>query len=132
MTLHEYLQIVIGKGILSTADSSGKVNAAIYAKPQIMDNGHLAFIMREKLTYHNLQSNPFASYLFVEDGSAYKGIRLFLEKVGEDTNPELIAKMTKRNLSPEVDQSKGKKYLIFFSLDKILPLIGDKEIDLEL
>ncbi len=132
MTIQEYLQSVTGKGILSTADSSGKVNAAIYAKPQVMENGQLAFIMRERLTYHNLQANPFANYLFIEDGDGYKGVRLFLEKVGEDTNPELIAQMTKRNLPPEVDQAKGKKYLLFFSLEKILPLIGDKETGVEL
>jgi hypothetical protein len=33
--------------------------------------------------------------------------------------------MTRRNLTPEEDRSKGPKHLVIFRVDKILPLIGD-------
>ena len=132
MTLEEYFNGVAGKGIMSTADNDGKVDAAIYSTPHILDDGTLAFIMRNHLTHHNIGSNPYAAYLFIEDGPHYKGIRLFLKKVREDTDPELIAKMTRRHLSPEQDKAKGPKFLVYFSLEKILPLIGsgDPEITL--
>lgn len=132
MTLNEYLQDVTGKGILSTADASGKVDAAIYSKPRVMDDGQLAFIMRDHLTHHNLLSNPFATYLLIEDTPHYKGIRLFLKKVREDTDPDLIAKMSRRHLSPELDEAKGPKFIVFFVLEKILPLIGSGETGIQL
>jgi hypothetical protein len=77
MTLKEYLHSVSGKGVLSTADADGKVDAAIYSKPHMLEDDTLAFIMRDHLTHHNLGSNPYATYLFIEDGPRYNGIRLF-------------------------------------------------------
>ncbi len=124
MTLNEYFSGVTGKGVLATADADGKVDAAIYSKPHILEDGKLAFIMRDHLTHHNIESNPYATYLFIEDGPHYKGIRLFLKKEREDTDPDLLAKMTRRHLSPEQDKAKGPKFLVYFTVEKILPLIG--------
>ena len=132
MNLKEYLQSVSGKGVLSTADAEGKVDAAIYSKPHIIDDGTLAFIMRDHLTHHNLGSNPFATYLFIEDAHHYKGIRIFLKKVREDTDPDLIAQMTRRNLTSEQDKARGPKFLVYFVLEKMLPLIGSGETGIQL
>lgn len=132
MTLKEYLQDVTGKGILATADANGKVDAAIYSKPHIMADGELAFIMRDHLTYHNIGSNPYATYLLIEDGPHYNGIRLFLKKVREDTDPELIAKLTRRHLPSKLDKDKGPKFLVYFVLEKVLPLIGSEETGMKL
>lgn len=132
MTLIDYLSTVTGKGILATADAAGKVDAAIYSKPHIMTDNILVFIMRDHLTHHNIGSNPYATYLFIEDGAHYRGIRLFLKKIREDTDPELLAIMTRRHLTPEEDKAKGPKFLVYFSLEKILPLIGDGETGLKI
>jgi hypothetical protein len=72
MTLDEYFNGVSGKGILATADIDGRVDAAIYSKPHILEDGTLAFIMRDHLTHHNISSNPYATYLFIEDVPHYK------------------------------------------------------------
>jgi hypothetical protein len=132
MTLNEYFDRFSGKGILATADADGKVDAAIYSRPQILDDKTLVFIMRDHLTHHNIVSNPYATYLFIEDGFHYKGIRLFLKKLREDTDPELIAAMTRRNLTPEQDKARGPKFLVYFALEKILPLIGSGETGIEI
>jgi hypothetical protein len=132
MNLKEYLQGVSGKGVLSTADAKGKVDAAIYSKPHFLEDGTLAFIMRDHLTHHNLGSNPYATYLFIEDVPHYKGIRLFLKKVREDTDPDLIAQMTRRHLTSEQDEARGPKFLVYFVLEKILPLIGSGETGIQL
>lgn len=132
MKLSEYLDNVSGKGVLATADAEGKVDGAIYSKPQILKDGILVFIMRDHLTHHNIVSNPYATYLFIEDGPHYKGIRLFLKKTKEDTDPELISAMTRRNLTPEQDKAKGPKFLVYFALEKILPLIGTGETGIEI
>lgn len=124
MTLKQYFETASGTGVLSTADAGGKVDAAIYSTPHVMDDGTVAFIMRERLTHENLRSNPFAAYLFMEDAPGHKGIRLFLKKIREDDNPELISTMTRRNLKPELDAQKGPKHLVYFAVEKVLPLIG--------
>ncbi len=124
MNLKTFFAHAKGVGVLSTADENGKVDAAIYAKPHIMDDGTIAFIMRDRLTHHNLEENPYAAYLFIERASGYKGLRLFLKKVKEDTDAELIQKMTRRSLSPEEDEAKGPKFLVYFEIEKALNLIG--------
>ena len=132
MTLKEYFDSVNGTGVLSTADSSGKVDTAIYSVPHIFDDGTLAFVMRERLTYFNLQSNPYAAFLFIENVSGHRGVRLFLKKVKEETDSALIATMTRRNLTPEEDKQKGPKFLVYFTVEKILPLIGGGESHISL
>jgi len=124
MKLKDYLEEKSGISILSTADRDGKVTTAIYSKPSFLKNNTVAFIMRERLTYHNLQTNPHAAFMFIEESAGYQGIRLFLKKIREDNDPELIAKMTRRNLTPEQDKQKGPKHLVIFSVEMILPLIG--------
>ena len=121
--LQEYFESTKGLGVLATADSSGKVDAAIYSRPHFLEEGTLAFIMRDRLTHHNLQSNPFATFLYVEEKAGYSGKRLFLKKVREEKNPELIKKIKRRTLS---DDNEALAFLVYFTLEKELPLIGDK------
>ena len=127
MKLKEYFEKTDGVGVLSTADAEGKVDAAIYSTPHIFDDGTVAFIMRERLTHDNLQSNPYAVFLFIENGSGHRGLRLFLKKVKEDSDTGLISKMTRRHLSPEEDKELGPKFLVYFNVQKLLHLIGSSE-----
>ncbi len=127
MTLKEYFGNTSGIGVLSTADAEGRLDAAIYSSPHVFDDGNIAFVMRERLTHRNLQSNPHALFLFMEHGPGYRGVRLFLCKEKEETDSELIARMTRRGLTPEEDRQKGPKFLVYFSIQKILPLIGGGE-----
>jgi hypothetical protein len=77
--------------------------------------------MRDRLTHHNLESNPHATFLFKEDGPGYKGVRLFLTKIKEEENTELLASLRRRQ---RVEDDDASRFLVFFSLDKSLPLIG--------
>jgi Pyridoxamine 5'-phosphate oxidase len=132
MLLNDYFSTTDGFGVLSTADGNGKVDAAIYARPHIMDDGTIAFIMRDRLTHHYLEENPYAAYLFIEKGGGYKGIRLFLKKVNENMDDELIGKMTRHSLSPEADEARGPKFLVYFKIEKILDLIGGGNSDVKM
>lgn len=132
MQLKEYFEDNKGVGVLSTADLQGKVDAAIYARPHVMDDGTIAFIMRDRLTHQNVAQNPYAIYLFIENAVGYKGARLFLKKVKEDDDAELIKKMTRRCLSPEDDAAKGPKFIVYFKIEKALKLIGGESLDIDL
>ena len=132
MHMQEYFENRQGVGVLSTADSDGKVDAAIYAKPHVMADGTIAFIMRDRLTHKNITANPYAVYLFIENAGGYKGVRLFLKKVREDDDAELIKQMTRRCLTAEEDAAKGPKFLVYFEVEKILNLIGGDSPDISL
>jgi len=121
MDLKKYFSNTKGVGVLSTADRDGKVDAALYARPHFMEDGTLGLIMRDRLSHHNLRSNPHATYLFMEDGSGYKGKRPFLTKVAEEENTERLESMRRRKTCAGKDES---RFLVFFNLDKELPLVG--------
>jgi hypothetical protein len=123
MDIKKYFENIKGRGILATADAQGKVDAAIYATPHIIDENTVAFIMPDRLTHHNLQSNNYAAYLFMEDGSGYKGTRLFLSKTREEKDTELLHSLRRKKYAHEEGEEKAR-YLVFFNVDKILPLIG--------
>ncbi len=130
MTLKEYFENTSGKGVLATADAEGKVDAAIYSAPHFMDDGTLALIMRDRLTHKNLQENSYAVYLFMENVPHHQGIRVFLKKLREDTNADLVEKMTRRHLTPLEDKAKGPKFLVYFQVERVMPLIGSGESDI--
>ena len=96
MSLKEYFDTTKGVGVLSTADGDGQVDAAIYGRPHFMEDGTMAFVMRDRLSHHNLQSNPHATYLFKEEGSGYKGKRLFMSKLREEQNTELLESLRRK------------------------------------
>lgn len=126
MSYNEYFDNTKGMGVLSTADNHGRVDAALYGRPHSLDDGSLAFVMNDRLTHANLQVNPFAVYLFVEDGKGYKGKRLFLCKTREEKNTELAKSMSRRTYPADTD---AQKYVMVFKVDKELPLVGSGSFD---
>jgi hypothetical protein len=124
--LKSYFQEKKGAGVLATADGDGRVDAAIYAKPHFMDDGTLAFIMADRLTHHNLQSNDHAAYLFREEGPGYKGCRLFLTRLREEQDSDLLYAIRSKRYASEKEEGKTR-FLVFFKVDKVLPLVGAGE-----
>ncbi len=127
MDLKSYFENKKGTGILSTADAEGNVDCAVYARPHVMEDESIAFIMRDRLSRKNLQSNPKAAYMFIEDGTGYKGKRLFLKKIKEEENSERIAALQRRSYPKETDLNAEARFLVYFQVDKELPLIGGGE-----
>lgn len=125
MELKSYFGSRKGTGILSTADKDGRVDAAIYARPHVMEDGTLALIMRDRLSHKNLQSNPHAAYLFIESGKGYKGKRLFLTKVREEQDTDLLFELRSRTYPNKGPVEGEPMFLVFFKVDKELPLVGE-------
>jgi len=127
MTLTEYFEGKRGMGVLATADVHGKVDAAMYGRPHFLDDETLVFIAADRLIHANLQSNPHAVYLFKE-ADRYEGRRLYLTKIREEKDSPLIEEIRrKKHSTAEGEPMEGSKYLIFFHLDKVLPLTGGGE-----
>lgn len=126
-SLGGYFEKTKGKGVIATADEKGKVGMAVYARPHIMNEKRAVFIMADRLMHKNLKSNPNASYLFVEDGPKYTGKRLYLTKIKEEENAELVEQLRRRGCCP-VDEGykKGQRFVVHFKVNKVLPLVGEK------
>jgi hypothetical protein len=124
--LKDYFENKKGIGVLSTADKNGKVDSAIYSRPHVMEDGTVAFIMRDRLSHKNVSENPRAAYLFVEEGNGYQGKRFFLTMEREEVDSELLYELRRRTYPPEKDR-RDPKYLVFFRLDEELPLVGAGE-----
>lgn len=125
MNMKTYFEETKGMGVLSTADDAGRVNAAVYARPHVMEDGSLALIMRDRLSHSNLQSNPHAAFLFREAGPGYKGLRLHLTKTHEESGTPLVKDLCRRCRID--DKPDAVRHLVVFKTDKELPLIGDGE-----
>ena len=80
--------------------------------------------MRDRLTHHNLQSNPHACFMFIEKGPGYKGKRLFLTKTSEEQDSELLQSLRRRQYIDDTDES---KFLVFFTVDEELPLVTPRK-----
>lgn len=131
MNLIEYFDQHRGIGVLSTADTSGMVNSALYARPHFRDEQTLAFIMTDRHTHANLQTNPQASYLFVEEGGGYRGCRLHLMMISQESDPEAIAALKRRPLPTPCMPEGATRFLVWFRVDRVRPLLGEQYEDAE-
>ncbi|MDX9821801.1 MAG: pyridoxamine 5'-phosphate oxidase family protein [Syntrophales bacterium] len=127
MELKKYFDEHAGFGVLATADAKGAVNAAVYGRPHFEEaDDVLLFIMRDRLSHANLQKNPAAAYLFREEGEGYRGKRLALTKIGEEKDSPRIEEIRRRRHEASGEDA-GSKYLVRFRVDKIRPLVGERE-----
>ncbi|NLW84242.1 MAG: pyridoxamine 5'-phosphate oxidase family protein [Phycisphaerae bacterium] len=125
MDMSGYFDKVSGTGILATCDPGHEVDLAIYAKPHVVDDKTVVFVMKERLSHRNLRANLQAAYMFIEDGSGQKGVRLYLTMLREEKNQTVVAALRKKQpcIYPAEDDS--DKFLVYFQVDRIRPLVGD-------
>ncbi len=126
MNLAEYFATIKGTGILATSDSNGNVDIAIYAPPYIIDEKTIAFSMLDRLSFKNVQSNPKAAYMFIEQGEGYAGKRLYLTMAGEEKDEEQIKAIKQLHSRTHASQE-AIRHFVYFSVDKIRPLMGDED-----
>ena len=124
MSLAEYFQSAEGLGVLATSDSDGNVDLAIYSRPYIIDENKIAFSMLERTSFTNIQSNPRAAFMFVEQGEGYNGKRLYLTKVGEESDPQRIEEIKSQHPKRHKSTTESARHFIYFSIEKIRPLVG--------
>ena len=126
MTLSEYFEKAKGFGVLATTDAAAQVNQAIYAKPLFLekdDDATCSFIMANRLTHDNLEHNPSASYLFIEEGKDFVGKRLSLVVLDEEFDPEKIKAIRRQNNLPISDEE--CRFLVHFHIEEVRPLLGN-------
>jgi hypothetical protein len=134
MDLKSYFEQHEGIGILATCDPNTFVDMAVYARPLVVNKTTIAFVMRQQLSHQNIKGHLNAAYMFIEKTREYKtcedykGIRLYLTLQREEINQSVIEEMHKKDpcIYPEGDDS--EKYLVFFTVTRIRPLVGNGSI----
>ena len=125
MNLHDYFKEKSGFGVISTSNNQGEVNSAVYAKPHILNDNTVAFIMRDRLTRKNVNENPHANYMFIEHNHGFHGVRLSLTMAGESQDQEQIQSLSRRSSAGDSDDA--ERYLVTFTVNKALMLVGGDE-----
>jgi len=126
MDLKQYFSDTNGTGVIATADSNGKVDAAIYAKPYVLDEKTVVFITADRLTRKNLKSNPRAAFLFMEAVEGFSGKRLFLTMTRESSGEgESEAGLVEWYEKSKEAYPKETLYLAYFRVDEVLPLVSE-------
>lgn len=125
--LSEYFKKTEGRCVLATANGEGVVDAAVYSRPHVIDEETVAFIMLDRLSHENLKTNPHAAFLFMEAGERFVGKRLFLTKIREEENQEVVEQFRRKKAYDLPGDDTKKRFLVYFHVDKVLPLIGDHE-----
>jgi len=85
--------------------------------------------MGDHLSHDNVESNPRAAYLFLEEGQGkapggHNGLRLSLTKTGEETDPKKIEAARHKTREGE-DLAGSKKFLVHFKVEEARRLVGD-------
>lgn len=124
MSLYDYFENTEGIGVLGTADADGKVDLALYGRPHVVDEQTVAFIMADRLSYANVSANPHVAYLFVERGPGYKGKRLYLTRIAEESDPKRIEAIRREGRKGH-DYGDALKHLVTFRVDQVRSLTGD-------
>ena len=79
--LIEYFNKQPRLGTLSTADKNGKINAAYFGSPRMVDEKTIFMGLGNNRTFANLQENPHAVFMVMEPGKTimdWKGIRIYV------------------------------------------------------
>jgi len=124
MSLAEYFETIKGTGILATSDSDGNVDLAVYSRPYVIDENKIAFSMLDRTSFSNVESNPRAAYMFIEQGEGYNGKRLYLTKVGEESDPQRIEEIKSQRPKRHKTSSESARHFVYFLIEKTRPIVG--------
>jgi hypothetical protein len=114
-------------GTLSTADSAGNVDSAVFGSPRMTDEKTVVMGLGQNRTLANLQQNPHAVFLIVEPGETFlewKGIRVYLSAKTISTSGSMFD-----NFKAEMAKVAGEEAaemvhaLVIFEVTGIRPLI---------
>ncbi len=125
MDLAHYFENTDGTGVLATCGPADRVNQAIYSKPFVVDENTVVFVMKQRLSHQNLRHHLKASYLFIEKSAGCKGVRLHLTMQREEKNRSLVEALREKQPCIYSKEDDSDKFLVFFEVDQIRPLIGD-------
>ncbi|BBL67872.1 pyridoxamine 5'-phosphate oxidase family protein [Methanoculleus chikugoensis] len=80
-------------GVLSTANKEGKIDAAVFGSPMMVDEKTVVMGLGNNRTFAYLQENPNAVFTIMEQGATladWKGLRVYLKMKNYATSGETL------------------------------------------
>ena len=125
--LMEYFNKSPRTGTLSTADTAGNVDSAVFGSPRMTDEKTVIMGLGKNRSLANLQQNPHAVYLIMEPGASimdWKGVRVYLKAQKITTSGPVLD--TFRAQMAKVAGEEAAKMIhatVSFSVTEVRPLI---------
>ena len=115
-------------GSLSTSNSQGDVNVAIFGSPQMIDENTVIMGIGKNRSFQNLQENPKAAFIVMEPGKTamdWKGCRVYLEAQTIETEGGLL-KQIKGKIAEVAGEAAAQMIhaAIRFKVTDVRPLIA--------
>ncbi|HSW63200.1 MAG TPA: hypothetical protein VLH56_07820 [Dissulfurispiraceae bacterium] len=113
-----------GFGVFSTSGRDGSVNAAVYARPHVVDAATVAWGMTDGRTLTNIRDNPHASYIFRLGSHGYSGARLSLKLLHIEDEGQMLATVREKTasiVSPAAAQA--VRHVAYFAVIEIRSLV---------
>lgn len=113
--------------LLSTSNSKGKVNVAVYGSPRMTDENTIVLSTRESRSYQYLRENPEAAIIVAEPGEINRGskaVRVYLSLTAIETEGELLNKFKEEVASRAGKEAAAStKAALRFKITEVRPLI---------
>jgi hypothetical protein len=111
---------------LSTASKDGKVNAAVFGTPQMIDQKTVIMGLGKNRTLANLQENSYAVFMLMEPGATaaeWKGIRIYLRMTDCQTSGKRLEEV-KADVTERLGENAAKiiKAAVTFDVQEIRPV----------
>lgn len=124
--LTEYFNKQPRIGSLSTASKDGKVDAACFGSPRMVDEKTVIMAVRKNRTFANLQENPNAVFMIMEPGKTgreWKGVRVYLKMTDYQTSGEKMD-MMRKGIAKLLGEEEAKTFYatITFAIQEVRPL----------
>ena len=114
-------------GTLSTANTEGEVNVAVFGSPRMIDENTVVMGIGQNRSLRNLQRNPKAAFIVMEPGETvmdWKGARVYLEATDMETEGDFYDEI-KQNIAKAAGKQAADMVhaVIRFNITEVRPIV---------
>ena len=114
-------------GTLSTANTEGAVNVAVFGSPRMIDENTIVMGIGQNRSLRNLQRNPKAVFIVMEPGETvmdWKGARVYLEATDMETEGDFYDEV-KQNIAKAAGKQAADMVhaAIRFKITEVRPIV---------
>ena len=114
-------------GMLSTSGKDGKVDVAYFGSPRMIDGKTVVMAVRKNQTFANLQENPNAVFMILEQAGGppgWKGVRVYVKLTDYQTSGEKLD-MMKKTIAEKAGEETAKSMhaALTFEITAVRPLM---------
>ena len=114
-------------GTLSTANTEGEVNVAVFGSPRMIDENTIVMGIGQNRSFRNLERNPKAAFIVMEPGETvmdWKGARVYLEATDMETEGDFYDEI-KQNIAKAAGKQAADMVhaAIRFKITEVRPIV---------